>query len=279
MSIYTPPVTRVPTRYGHYYRDAVKQRIPGVTTILNGGIPKPQLIDWAGNKSAELAVDNWDDLADMKPLARVEWIKQARKKSENLVKNRGTRVHAIAEAVVQGEPAEFESDDEEHLLRPYVENYIRFIDLWKVDPHLVEVVIANYTIGYAGTLDLVAWLQNPHSGGERELWLLDIKTGEKGIWAETALQLAAYRQAETYIDNQGIEIAFPTIEPDHCAAINVTADDAVLVPVVADDQAFKIFRHAKAIYTYDKDKDGYVQPPLAHPRASTATITWEDSPA
>ncbi len=275
MTRFTPPVRRHPTKWGHYYKDGNGDRIPGVTTILNGGVPKPQLIDWAGNKSAELAVDNWEELSDLKPLARVDWIKQARKTSENLVKNKGTRVHAIAEAVVQGREAIFEGD-EEQLIRPHVENYIHFLDLWEVEPILVEVVVVHYDIGFAGTLDLIADITNPHSG-ERERWLLDIKTGEKGIWPETALQLSAYRAAQFYVDNDGNEQPMLQIDPDKCAAINVTADDAILIPVQADADAFKVFRFAQKMYEFKKNDDGYVLPPLLHPQRSAAKVTWEET--
>lgn len=276
MTKYIPPIRRVPTRWGHSYKDGNGDRVPGVTTILNAGVPKPQLIDWAGNKSAELAVDNWDELSDMKPLARIEWIKAARKTSENLVKNKGTRVHAIAENVVQGHPAEFETDDEEQLIRPHVENYIRFLDQFEVDPVLVEVVVVHYDIGYAGTLDLIADITNPQTG-ERERWLLDLKTGEKGIWPETALQLSAYRAAQFYVDNQGNEQPMLAVDPDKCAAINVTADDALFIPVVADANAFKVFRFAQKMYEFKKDDAGYVLPPLQPTRRSAAKVTWEET--
>jgi hypothetical protein len=270
MTQYTPPVTRKPTKWGHYYTDANNNRMPGVTTILNAGINKPQLIDWAGNKTVEIAIDHWDELTDMPPIKRSAAITSMRKTSENLVKNRGTRVHAIAANIVAGQPATFEGDDEEQLLRPYIENYIHFIDLWALDPVLVECVVVNYSIGFAGTLDLIAELTTP--AGDRERWLLDIKTGEKGIWPETALQLAAYRNAERYVDNHGDEQPMPTV--DQCGAIHVTADDAILVPTFSGAQAFKMFRHAKIMYEFDKDKDGYILPALLHPKTSAAHIDW-----
>ena len=36
----------------HHYEDAHGKRIPGVTTILNDGLPKPALINWAANATA-----------------------------------------------------------------------------------------------------------------------------------------------------------------------------------------------------------------------------------
>jgi len=136
---------------------------------------------------------------------------------------------------------------------------------------LVEVVIANYTYGFAGTLDLVADLTGPT--GERERYLLDIKTGEKGIYAETALQLSAYRFAEFYLDTDGNEQ--PMIPVDNTGAIHVTADDAQLIPTVSEREQLQIFRIAQKVYEFDKDKDGLILPALRLPTNSTASIIWD----
>jgi hypothetical protein len=53
VSRYTAPIRRVDTAKGHYYRDATGQRVPGVTTIIGDGVPKPALINWAANAAAE----------------------------------------------------------------------------------------------------------------------------------------------------------------------------------------------------------------------------------
>jgi hypothetical protein len=108
-------------------------------------------------------------------------------------------------------------------LRGHVDNYVQFIDAWKLDPVLVEAVVVNYTRGYAGTFDLIADLDSPT--GERQRLLLDIKTGATGVFSETALQLAAYRNAEYYVDADGDEQ--PMIAVDGCAAIHVTAANKI----------------------------------------------------
>ena len=208
MTKYCPPIRRVTRGKTHHYEDADGRRVPGVTTILNGGLPKPQLINWAGSATAQGAVDN----------------------------------------------------------------YVRFIDTWQLDPVLVEVVIVSYGHGYAGTLDLIADLTGPT--GERERWLLDIKTGEKGIYPETALQLAAYRFSEFYLDSDGAEQPMPTVE--HTGAIHITADDAQLIPTVSEREQLTTFRIAQKVYEYDKDKDGLILPALRLPTASTARVIWDD---
>jgi len=268
MTKYIPPVKRVERGRYHYYTDADNHRIPGVTTILGDGLPKPQLINWAGNATAEAAINRWDELADMPPAQRLTTLQKARYDVTNKAKNKGTLVHGYAEQLVQGHTVEGIPDE----LRGYTEAYVRFIDAWKLDPILVEVVIVNYSIGYAGTLDLVAEITTPT--GERETWLLDIKTGEKGIWPETALQLAAYRNAEFYVDADGNEQPMPKV--DGTAAIHVTPDDAHLIPTVSERDQFMMFRIAQKIYEYDKDKDGLILPEVRRLNSSAAHVVWED---
>ena len=268
------PVRRVETKRGHHYLDGDGQRIPGVTTILGDGIPKPQLINWAGNATAEAAINRWDELADLPPAQRLDTLKRARYDVTDKAKRRGTEVHTYAEKLVQGQEVTGIPD----MLRGHVEAYIRFIDAFELDPVLVEVVIVNYRFGYAGTLDLVATINCPHCA-RRCTWLMDVKTNEKGIYAETALQLAAYRYAEFYVDNEGTEQPMP--EVDHCGAIHVTSDDAVLVPTMSGPEQMQQFRLAGKVRDYVKNNDALVlnaiRPPAQTP--STARLVWEEATA
>jgi hypothetical protein len=181
-------------------------------------------------------------------------------------------VHGYAEDLVQGKEVVGIPD----LLRGHVEAYARFLDAFDVAPVLVEVVIVNYRYGYAGTLDLVADIECPLCSKVCR-WLLDVKTNEKGIYAETALQLAAYRYAEFYVDNEGKEL--PMIEVAHCGAIHVTSDNAVLVPTLSGPEQMQQFRLASKVREYVKDNDSLVLNPITPPArsASTARIVWEET--
>ena len=269
---YQPPVARVETKRGHYYKDGNGERIPGVTTILGDGLPKKALINWAANATADAAVNRWDELAELPPAQRLDTLKRARYDVTDKAKRRGTEVHAYAEKLVQGEEVTGIPDE----LRGHVEAYARFLDAFDVAPVLVEVVIVNYTHGYAGTLDLVADIQLPGTG-EVERWLLDVKTNEKGIYAETALQLAAYRYAEAYVDNDGVEQ--PMIAVDRCGAIHITSTEAVLVPTVSERDQYNVFRIAAKVRDFDKNSDQLVLNPIPAPATapSTARIIWEET--
>jgi hypothetical protein len=270
---FVPPLRRIETAKGHYYKDGNGQRIPGVTTILGDGVPKPALINWAANATAEWAVDNFDTLTEMAPAARLKALQGARYAATDKAKKRGTEVHKYAEHLVKGEQVKGIPEE----LRGHVEAYVRFLDKFEVDPLVVESSIVNYRYGYAGTLDLIAELTD--GTGARRTLLLDIKTNEKGIFGETALQLAAYRYAEFYLDDDGKEQ--PMLEVEGCGAILISTDEARLIPCTADEQTMKSFRIAAAmrdIVSSSRDLIGSPVEPL-DPTPSAARVVYEEQTA
>jgi len=232
----------------HYYVDADGKRIPGVTTILNEGLPKPALINWAANATAEAAVNRWDELGGMGPADRLKILKAARYEDRDAAAKRGTEVHDLAEKLMLGQ--EVTVPDE---LRGHVEAYVRFLDEWNPTPILTEVTVVNYTHGYAGTLDMVA----KFSPGNV---LADIKTTRSGIYGETALQLAAYRYAEVYIGHDGEEHELPDIVDTW--AIWVRGDGYSVIPVNTSPSVFDDFRRVAATSRAAKRLSSYVLPEL-----------------
>ena len=253
--MFTAPARRVDkVAFGkptHYYEDATGKRIPGVTTILNEGLPKPGLINWAGNATAEAAVNRWDELADMGPADRLKVLKAARYEDRDAAAKRGTEVHALAEELILGR--EVTVPDE---LRGHVESYVRFLDEWNPSPVLTEVAVVNYSHGYAGTLDMVC-----DCGGRRVL--ADIKTTRSGIYGETALQLAAYRYAEVYVRPEGGEDDMPDV--DETWAIWVRGDGYTVIPVNTSPAVFDDFRRVAATARAAKRLSDYVLPALEAP--------------
>jgi hypothetical protein len=97
-------IVRKNTAKGHYYLDAdTGERVPGVTTIVGDGMPKPALLNWAGEATAEYAVDNWDTLAPLPYSERLKKIKGGRYEKRDAAANKGTAVHAMAERLIAGE--------------------------------------------------------------------------------------------------------------------------------------------------------------------------------
>lgn len=233
VTVYTPPVRRRNHGTGHSYVDANTLKVPNVTGSIRDGMPKPQLIDWAARTVAETALDRWDELADMKPSERFAELRYAHNKRRNAAALRGTKVHKLAEQYMAGEEVDLTDPD----VRAHVESYVAFVDDWNPAPLLVESTVVSYRYGYAGTLDLVADLAD----GRR--WLLDIKTSS-AVYGDTALQLAAYRYADRYADDDG-EHDMPAV--DACGVIHVRADGYDLVPMTVGEAQLTAFRYVAQV--------------------------------
>ena len=224
------------------------EKVQGVTTVLSKSIPKPALIAWAANESAKFAVNQWDELATLPIVDRLERIKKEWRGVRDRAALRGTEVHNLAEKVVHGEEVEVPDH-----LAGHLEAYIQFLDDFQVVPVLVEKAVFSRSYKYAGTFDLVAEIN-----GIR--WLLDIKTNASGVYAETALQLAAYRFADFYIEDDLSEHAMPEVE--RTGVIHVTASGYELVPVIANRDEFGTFCHAIQMANWMDDNKDLVQPAL-----------------
>lgn len=276
------PKTRIQVRgKGHsYYLDGAK--VPGVTTILGNGIPKPALVGWAGGVVADFVANNleladvagrqvvtadrlvaealkWNatrgyraaKVADSDPLPRLalaEILKSIRYRDSGQASAKGTEVHGLAERLAYGEEITVPEGLEGH-----VEAYLRFLDEWNPTDALLERVGVNRRWGYMGKMDLIA--EFPGLG----VGLLDIKTSRSGIFAETALQVSAYGHSETMIADGGeTEEAFP--EVDWFGAVHVRADGYDVyrfeeVTQAPEDPAFRTFLYAKMVGEF-MDRDG-----------------------
>lgn len=226
---------RIDSGRGHYYK-LDGQKVDGVTTVIGNGIPKPALIAWAAREVSTFAADNLEVLEKLKRDERIDLLKGSHYRERDAAARRGTEVHNLGEKLVHGTEVEVPEE-----LTGHVDSYIRFLDEWNPTPILVEAVVGHRTHKWMGTLDLVADMSN-------ERWLLDLKTGRSGIFGETALQMAAYRHAEFYLDADGNEQPMP--EVDRVGAIWIRADGYDIVPVEAGENVYRMFRYAQQIAAF-----------------------------
>lgn len=278
---FTRPIRRKNTARGHYYADAEGRRVPGVTTILGNGVPKPALINWAANTTADWAVNHWDELATKPVAARLKELQGARYAEKDLAANRGTEVHRYAEKLIADE--EVQVPDE---LAGHVEACARFLNEFDFKAEHVEFSIASYRHGYAGTGDWIGTVQLPSSGrdvpaewlafaGKRIRLLGDFKTNRSGIFAETALQLAAYRYADVLIATDGEQ---PMPQVDACAAVHIRGDGYSLIPVTADQQVHRLFLYAQQVARLDSEGRDLVGAAVTPPITSTYRLVRETQP-
>ncbi len=264
MARFVRPIRRVDTAKGHHYTDGAGTRVPGVTTIIGDGTPKPALINWAANATADAAVNRWDELSDMPPAQRLSALRSARYDEKDRAANRGTQVHALAERLIKGETVQ--APDE---IAGHVEAYARFLDEFRVTAVHVEFSVASYRFGYAGTGDLIGDFMT--SDGPRRL-LCDIKTNRSGIFGETALQLAAYRFADVLIID-GEEEEMPPV--DGCAAIHVRGDGYSFIPVTAGEAEIMTFRYVQQVGLWTKHSSDLIGAALVAPTTSSYRLTKE----
>lgn len=265
---YTPPIRRRNYGRGHGYVDANGSKVPGVTTVVGGGMPKPALIDWAADATAGYAIDNWADLSAMSISARMKAIQKGRYADRDLAANKGTKVHALAEQLVKGQPVDVPDE-----LAGHVASYVRFLDEWDVRPVLVEAVVMSHKHGYAGTLDLVAELVDPDSFDGHVTWLLDVKTGRSGIFGDVALQLAGYRYADVWMD--GTEER-PMPEVQRTGAVHVRADGYDLVPVEAGPAQHRALLYVQQVAEFAEVSRSLVGEPLKPLETSTYRLVRDE---
>lgn len=220
---------------GHGYKLDGEQ-VVGVTTVINASTPKDWMKAWVANLTASHAIDHWDELAALGIAERYTTLSKA--VYANTAAKRGTSIHDLLMQLARGEEPEVPDDLDGH-----VQSYLRFAEEWQVQDELVETAIVSERpyCTYAGTLDLVARL------GDGNRWLLDFKTGN-AIYPETALQLAAYRYATSYLGIDGDLHPMPEI--DHVGVVWLRADGYDLHPYVADEQTFRTFQYAYQVASF-----------------------------
>lgn len=268
-------IRRINRGKSHSYVDTdTGIRIPGVTGILDDGIPKKALINWAADATAEYAVDHWDDLTNTAPSARLKALRGGRYAVKDEAANRGTQIHGLAERLVHGERVAIPEGLEGH-----VTSYVRFLDEFDVRPILVERTIWSAGHNYCGTFDLIAELLDPDDPEpdpelrQRQTWLLDLKTNRSGIFGETALQLAAYRYADFWIDDDEAEQKMPAVEMT--GAVHVTANGYSLIPVEAGPMQHRMFLYAQQIAAFANTSRELIGEPVISPHTSVWSLSKE----
>ena len=215
--------------------------VPGVTTLIGKGLPKPALPYWSAKTVAEWVADNPDLTEDLKRMGgrgpAVAFLKELPWQKRDEAAIRGTDVHALAERLVHGDEVEVP----EHLAA-HVQGYVDWLDKFSPQALLTERACASRKWGYAGTFDAILTFESGPLAGKTVL--ADWKTSS-GVYGETALQTAAYARAEFYVDDEGSEAGMPHIDAtgvlhvqEHGSEFYVLNDSPTAI-----DEAFKVFTH------------------------------------
>lgn len=206
------------------------EKAPGVTSVIGKVLDKPALVNWAAKQSAGYAIEHWEELTGLPLLKRAEQIEKARFTTNKKAIVRGHRIHEFGEKLATGEPVEVPDE-----YRGPAEAYARFLDAWEMETVRTETPVCHTDYRYAGTFDAV--VDSPRLGTV----MLDIKTGS-GVYAETALQLAAYRFANLMIDDE------PMIPTEAAYVAHTNGDTFDLIPMVQDEAITAAFLYVLELY-------------------------------
>lgn len=229
-------VTRVDGPTGRFYSiDGADAPYPSVTHVL-ACIAKPALISWAANQERALVMDAaanlWVDLnrgvlADcaqsmvMPDRSRAMFIARLQGRigthkahAKQLAKagEIGSQAHALIEWDVRRQmgqavgPEPLATDAAQWAFMAF-QDWAKSVNL---KPLLIEQVVYSRTHRYAGTMDLLAEVNDV-------ITLVDVKTS-KGVYPEYFLQVAAYAKALDEMGHgqpaQGVIVRLPKVETD-----------------------------------------------------------------
>lgn len=241
-------------------------RATGATTLIDGGIPKPNLIYWAGKTVAEYVRDNPLEVerlrnleGDPEGLAMVAELAKVPNAVRDAAGVRGTEIHDYAEDLLHGREVEVPLE-----LRPYVDGYLKLIDDWDISPVLTETSVGNRKHWYVGRLDSIVRIGA--LGGA--LVLLDWKTS-RGVYGETGLQTAGYARAEFYVTDDAPDVEIPLPQVERTMVCHITPDGSFLYDLAKNpaeiDRHFDLFVAAAFTAKTKKERDSIITEPLALP--------------
>lgn len=265
-------IVRKNTGRGHHYVDQeTGQRVPGVTTVNSAGMPKPALLNWAADATAEYAIDNWDALAKLSPSERLKKMKGGRYEKRDAAANRGTAVHKMAERLIAGEKVTVPDE-----LAGYVESCVNFLNDFDVRQLHVEAVVYSESNRHVGTVDLIADVLLPdmpeydHIGRDDNGYsrgLFDWKTSRSGVFGDVALQLAPYRWSEWLVNPATGDVeVMPDV--DFTAGIHLTPTGYSFIPLETGEDVYRDFLYVKEVARIVDGVKDLVGEPIVPPTAS-----------
>lgn len=221
--------------------------VPGVTTIIRGGVPAPALVWWAGETVAKYVAAEPEQVARLRAIGTDELVYHLARvpnRTRDAAGVKGTAVHELGERVVHGHevgPDDIPDGLDPAVVLAHVRTYAEWLDRFSVVPVYSECMIANRRHRYAGKFDLLARIGS-------ETWLLDLKTS-KGVYGDTSLQVEAYARGQFLVTPEGQTLDLPRV--DRIGVVHVTRDATHLYPLDrepgARDAAFTEFLAAKVI--------------------------------
>jgi hypothetical protein len=225
------------------------EQLKSVTTILQQGVPKLALMQWYANTAAQTAIEELERLVgvttDAERTELYNYLRNAPNRRKNERADVGKAVHRLIEADVLREPVPQGLLDSPKL-SPYLRHFQAFVTDFQVTFEASEMIVANYTHSYAGTLDNI--FRSPFINNELST-LGDVKTGGeldvKGVYAEAGMQESAYRFSEFAWLRDGSKVPMPRTYGG--VVLHLRPEGCRVIPVMCGADMWAVFLHAKKV--------------------------------
>jgi len=172
--------------------------------------------------------------------------RRAPERERDAAADRGIRFHHLAEIyALTGQIIRHDDD-----IAPHVANFRDFARVHQVAFEASEVTVLHRGDRWGGTLDGImtcGWMPPKHRDLIGFPLLFDYKTSNN-IYAQSGLQLAAYRNAECMLLEDGSEHPMPAAHPDVALSVQINADGWWVRPCPTTDQAYAKFRTVTEVW-------------------------------
>jgi hypothetical protein len=256
---------------GHSYRRTdTGEKVPGVTTAKDGGLPRPGLMKWHSEEAAAYAVDHWDELAKLPPVERFRQIKKAPYLAMTRAAAKGSTVHKYADRLLSGEEVDVPDG-----LVGYVRSAAAFIEEFDFQAWYTEAVVYSEEEDHAGKLDAIGTLLLPEvpeyeryqrDDEGRVPVIVDWKTGGSDPFGEVAYQLGPYRHSRWLVLPDGTDIEMPHVEL--CIAVHLTENGYTPWPFETDESVYRDFLFIKEVARISDESKYLRGDPLIPPRTT-----------
>ena len=249
----TQPSLAHATEFGRMYSRSLTSvpEVPSITTVI--GQEHKDLTGWAGHLAATELVqhhglaDAVSSASQLKSLAR--HASSAAERFRDAAARRGDRVHQYAEQVARralGTPADVETahaalvDNGESA---FADRFDQWWELYDVRPLAAEVTVWNHSVGYAGTLDLVADIGGRACVIDFKTKGMDRRGRAKPLNESVVMQLVAGVQADELLVDAQAGIWEPWPHGRDALLMAVAISEAEVVPVQATPEVLKNHWH------------------------------------
>lgn len=201
----------------------------------------------------------------------------------------GTKAHDMIEQYIlashEGSSWDWSArlKDENKNVKQIIARFQDFERDWEPDWEATELTVYNATEGYAGSLDFIARIPALGDG----LTLGDFKSG-RGVFPETALQMAAYRHAET-ASVAGNKATVPMPQTERAIVVHMRPDDPnsykglhpdsyyEIIPMDTGEEVFNMFKYAAMVAYFTREGSKWQHDPITHEQAMAARFTEGDT--